>query len=86
MLPSLLMLMPASLVLGTIALLLFIKAIRGGWFEDVEGPKYRMLDDDPDETPEIPQQQLQQIRQDRLDQKQNRNSKQNHTPEDNNAK
>ncbi len=77
MITSLFMLMPVSLVMGGFALFLFIKAIKGGWFEDVEGPKYRMLDDDPDEEPEIPQQQRQQIKQDRRKQKHNRKNSNN---------
>lgn len=38
-----------TLVVGTAAWLLFLWAVKSGQFEDVEGPKYRMLDDD-DET------------------------------------
>ena len=54
MLVSLLFLMCTSLLLGGIALLLFTLAIKKGWFEDIEGPKYRMLEDDKDEVPMIP--------------------------------
>ncbi|MBC7195785.1 MAG: cbb3-type cytochrome oxidase assembly protein CcoS [Deferribacterales bacterium] len=43
---SLFFLVPISLILGIIALLLFFWAVKGKQFDDVEGPKYRMLDDD----------------------------------------
>jgi len=36
-----------SLFVGTGAWLIFIWAVKKGEFEDMEGPKYRMLDDDP---------------------------------------
>ena len=37
-----------SLLLGTAAWLVFLWAARKGEFDDLEGPKYRMLrDDDP---------------------------------------
>ena len=35
-----------SLCVGTGALFFFIWAVKKGFFDDVEGPKYRMLDDD----------------------------------------
>ncbi|HUX42071.1 MAG TPA: cbb3-type cytochrome oxidase assembly protein CcoS [Rectinemataceae bacterium] len=35
-----------ALCIGTGAWLLFIWAVRNGQYEDIEGPKYRMLDDD----------------------------------------
>ena len=37
---------PISILLGILILLLFLWAARGGQFEDIEGPKFRMLDDD----------------------------------------
>ena len=38
-----------TLVLGGGAYLLFLWSVKRGQFEDVEGPKYRMLDDDDEE-------------------------------------
>ncbi len=35
-----------SIILGIAALLLFIWAARSGQYEDPEGPKHRMLEDD----------------------------------------
>ena len=49
MLKSILVLITLSLFLGTAAWLFFIWAVKKGSFDDVEGPKYRMLEDD-DET------------------------------------
>ena len=46
MLKSILVLITLSLFLGTAAWLFFIWAVRKGSFDDVEGPKYRMLEDD----------------------------------------
>lgn len=46
MLDSILMLIILSLFLGTGVWLFFIWAVKKGEFDDVEGPKYRMLDDD----------------------------------------
>ena len=37
-----------SFFLGTAAWLIFIWAVKKGQFDDVEGPKYRMLEDDPE--------------------------------------
>ncbi len=37
-----------TLVLGAGAYLLFLWSVKRGQFDDVEGPKYRMLDDDDD--------------------------------------
>ncbi|NIQ08995.1 MAG: cbb3-type cytochrome oxidase assembly protein CcoS [Gammaproteobacteria bacterium] len=39
-----------SLCIGTGAWLFFIWTVKRGDFDDVEGPKYRMLDDEDDET------------------------------------
>jgi cbb3-type cytochrome oxidase maturation protein len=36
----------ASLALGLGAWLLFVWSVRSGQYDDPEGPKYRMLDDD----------------------------------------
>ena len=38
-----------SLILGVAAWLFFLWAARSGQYDDVEGPKYRMLDDDEKE-------------------------------------
>jgi cbb3-type cytochrome oxidase maturation protein len=46
---SLFILIPISLILGVIAFLLFIWATKSKQFDDVEGPKYRMLDDDDED-------------------------------------
>jgi cbb3-type cytochrome oxidase maturation protein len=46
MLKSILVLISLSLFLGTAAWLFFIWAVKKGAFDDVEGPKYRMLEDD----------------------------------------
>jgi cbb3-type cytochrome oxidase maturation protein len=48
MLDSILLLIILSLCLGTGVWLFFIWAVKKGEFDDVEGPKYRMLDDDHD--------------------------------------
>jgi cbb3-type cytochrome oxidase maturation protein len=40
-----------SLALGLGAWLAFVWSVRSGQYEDPEGPKYRMLDDDEDEEP-----------------------------------
>jgi cbb3-type cytochrome oxidase maturation protein len=37
-----------SIFIGTAAWLVFIWAVRKGQFDDIEGPKYRMLEDDPE--------------------------------------
>jgi cbb3-type cytochrome oxidase maturation protein len=39
-----------SLCVGTGVWLVFLWAVRRGEFDDPEGPKYRMLDDDDDPT------------------------------------
>ncbi len=38
-----------SLVLGVGAWLFFLWAVKSGQYDDPEGPKYRMLEDDEDE-------------------------------------
>jgi len=43
-----------TLVLGIGAYLLFVWSVRKNQYDDVEGPKYRMLDDDDDtQTKEV---------------------------------
>ena len=39
------------LCIGAAGWLLFIWAVKSGQYDDVEGPKYRMLDDDDQGTP-----------------------------------
>lgn len=43
-----------SLALGIGAWLLFLWSVRSGQYDDPEGPKYRMLDDDDDAKPPGP--------------------------------
>jgi cbb3-type cytochrome oxidase maturation protein len=40
-----------SLALGVAAWLFFIWTVKSGQYDDPEGPKYRMLDDDEEEKP-----------------------------------
>ncbi len=40
-----------SLALGVAAWLFFLWTVRSGQYDDPEGPKYRMLDDDEAEPP-----------------------------------
>jgi cbb3-type cytochrome oxidase maturation protein len=40
-----------SLALGVAAWLFFLWTVRSGQYDDPEGPKYRMLEDDEAETP-----------------------------------
>ncbi len=39
-----------SLALGVVAWLFFVWTVRSGQYDDPEGPKYRMLDDDDGEA------------------------------------
>lgn len=39
-----------SLALGVVAWLFFVWTVRSGQYDDPEGPKYRMLDDDEGEA------------------------------------
>ena len=50
MIKSIIILIILSLCIGTAAWLFFIWAVKRGDFDDVEGPKYRMLDDDDDNS------------------------------------
>jgi cbb3-type cytochrome oxidase maturation protein len=43
-----------SLALGAAAWLFFLWSVKSGQYEDPEGPKYRMLEDDPEEGEEVP--------------------------------
>jgi len=49
MLKSIIILILLSLCVGTGVWLFFIWAVKKGEFDDVEAPKYRMLDEDEDE-------------------------------------
>ena len=46
MIKSIIILIVLSLCIGTGAWLIFIWTVKRGDFDDVEGPKYRMLDDE----------------------------------------
>ncbi len=46
MLSSIIILIILSAFLGLAAWLIFIWAVKKGQLDDIEGPKYRMLDDD----------------------------------------
>jgi cbb3-type cytochrome oxidase maturation protein len=54
LLKSILILIILSFFLGTAAWLFFIWAVKKGSFDDMEGPKYRMLDDDDELRPPAP--------------------------------
>jgi cbb3-type cytochrome oxidase maturation protein len=43
-----------SLALGVLAWLGFLWSVRSGQYEDPEGPKYRMLDDEEEAAPPAP--------------------------------
>lgn len=43
-----------SLALGLVAWLAFVWSVRSGQYDDPEGPKYRMLDDDEGEVMKRP--------------------------------
>jgi cbb3-type cytochrome oxidase maturation protein len=43
-----------SLALGLAAWLGFVWSVRSGQYDDPEGPKYRMLDDEEEERPRSP--------------------------------
>ena len=49
MLKSIVILVLLSLFVGTGVWLFFIWAVKKGEFDDIERPKYRMLDDDDDD-------------------------------------
>jgi len=49
MMTSTIMLIFLSFCIGTGVWLFFLYAVKKGEFDDVEGPKYRMLDDDDDD-------------------------------------
>ncbi|MEQ8655631.1 MAG: cbb3-type cytochrome oxidase assembly protein CcoS [Kiloniellales bacterium] len=45
---ALIYLIPAALLLGGLGLAAFLWALRSGQFDDLEGAKYRILQDDED--------------------------------------
>lgn len=51
MLQSTLILIILSLFVGAAVWLIFIWAVKKGEFDDIEGPKHRMLDDHDDRNP-----------------------------------
>ncbi len=54
MLQSIVILILLSLCIGTGAWLFFIWTVKRGDFDDVEGPKYRMLDDEEATSEQAP--------------------------------
>jgi cbb3-type cytochrome oxidase maturation protein len=52
MMSSTILLIFLSFCIGTGVWLFFLYAVKKGEFDDVEGPKYRMLDDDDDQPDE----------------------------------
>ncbi len=46
-------LIPGMIILGLISVLVFFWAVKNGQYEDMQGPAYRILDDD-DLTPRNP--------------------------------
>ena len=48
---TLVLLIFGALMLGTAAWLIFIWAVKSGQFDDMEGPKYRIFDEDDDDPP-----------------------------------
>lgn len=46
---SMLLLIFLTLGAGFVGWILFLWAVKSGQYDDIEGPKYRMLDDDEDE-------------------------------------
>ncbi len=57
MFKSIVILIVLSLCIGTGAWLFFIWTVKRGDFDDVEGPKYRMLDED-----DLPEEQKHQLK------------------------
>lgn len=53
MMTSTILLIFLSFCIGTGVWLFFLYAVKKGEFDDVEGPKYRMLDEDEEEMEEI---------------------------------
>lgn len=57
MFKSIIILILLSICIGTGAWLFFIYTVKRGDFDDVEAPKYRMLDDDETSPPHRPDRQ-----------------------------
>jgi cbb3-type cytochrome oxidase maturation protein len=51
---TLYLLMGITITTGACAYLLFLWSVKRGQYEDPEGPKYRMLDDDDEEVRKSP--------------------------------
>lgn len=49
MMQTMLLLIFLTLAAGFAGWLLFLWAVKSGQYDDIEGPKYRMLDDDEEE-------------------------------------
>jgi len=45
-------LMPIALLLGALGLAAFLWSLKSGQFDDLEGAAYRILEDDPVDTPD----------------------------------
>lgn len=52
MMQTMLLLIFLTLAAGFAGWLFFLWAVKSGQYDDIEGPKYRMLDDDEDEVTE----------------------------------
>jgi len=52
MMTSTILLIFLSFCIGTGVWLFFLYAVKKGEFDDVEGPKYRMMDDDDEDFPD----------------------------------
>lgn len=52
---ALLYLIPAALLLGGLGLLAFLWALRSGQFEDLEGAKHRILEDESERKKRSPE-------------------------------
>ena len=49
MMGTMLLLIFLTLAVGFVGWLLFLWAVKSGQYDDIEGPKYRMLEDDGEE-------------------------------------
>jgi len=47
---SMLMLILITVIIGFAGWLLFLWAVKSGQFDDIEGPKYRMMDEDEEKN------------------------------------
>jgi len=46
---ALFLMIPITLIIGVIVLILFVWAGKKDQFDDIEGPKYRIMDDDDED-------------------------------------